>query len=120
MFLQAVAIALSMQGAGVAELPADAPIVPGATALAETGRYRSPRSFDDTLDFYQRLFNQTGSVRWRNVVNLPGIKAKHIESLRKKTRWEVINVYEHKGEVRLYVIPRDAKRKAAAKDDDAD
>lgn len=85
----------------------DAPVVPGAVALAEPGRYRSPRTYDDTLDFYQRLFNSAGGVRWRNIVNLPGIRAKHIESLRKKSRWEGINIYEHKGEVRVYVIPRE-------------
>lgn len=84
----------------------DAPLVPGAAALKEPGRYRSPRDFDSTLDFYERLFHQAGGVRWRNIVNLPGIKAKHIESLRKKTRWEGINVYEHKGEVRIFVVPR--------------
>jgi hypothetical protein len=94
---------------GAADPALDAPVVPGATQLEEPGRYRSPRTFDDTLDFYQRLFNQPGVVRWRTIVNLPGIRAKHIENLRKKTKWEGINIYEYKGEVRLYVIPRDPK-----------
>ncbi len=109
MILTTVVLAMSL---GAAEAPVDAPIVPGAVALDEPGRYRVPRSFDETLDFYQRLFNQAGVVRWRNIVNLPGIRAKHIECLRKKTKWEGINIYEYKGEVRLYVIPRDAKAQA--------
>jgi hypothetical protein len=98
-------------GVGIAEPPLEAPLPPGAVALDESGRYRSPRSFDETLDFYQRLFNQ-GGVRWRSIVNLPGIRAKHIECLRKKTHWEGINIYEYKGEVRLFVVPREAKPKA--------
>jgi len=120
MIVHAFVIALSVLGAGLTEVPIDAPIVPGAEPLEEPGRYRSNRSFDDTLDFYQRLFNQTGLVRTRSIVNLPGIKAKHIECLRKKTKWEGINVYEYKGEVRLFVIAREAKRKPSSRDDDAD
>lgn len=90
------------------DLPVEAPLVPGAIALEERGRYRSVRTYQETLDFYRRLFNQTGGVRWRNVVNLPGIKAKHVDSLRNRTRWEGINIYEKSGEVRVYVIRRDA------------
>ena len=41
------------------------PIISGAEPLEEPGRYRSPRSFDETLDYYQRIFNQAGGVRWR-------------------------------------------------------
>jgi hypothetical protein len=89
-----------------AELPVQAPILPGAISLKEEGRYRSPRSYEDALDYYKRIFRRTGGVRWHNVVNLPGIKAKNIESLRKKTHWEGINIYEKGGEVRIYVIPR--------------
>ena len=85
----------------------DVPLVPYVTPLQEPGRYRSPRSYDQTLDFYTKLFKQSDvPVRWRNVVNMPGIKAKHIESLRAKTRWEGINIYEYKGQVRLFIIPR--------------
>src|SRR5262245_6989657 len=98
----------------------DAPVMKDAQPLSEPGRYRSQRTFDETLDYYQRLFNQAGGVRWRNVVNLPGIKAKHIESLRKKTKWEGINLYEYKGEVRIFVVPRspEAPTKAPAKSSD--
>lgn len=102
--------------AGAPDPAVEAPILPGAAPLQETGRYRSPRNFEETLDFYERAFKQTGGVRWRNIVNLPGIRAKHIESLRKKTRWEGINIYEHKGEVRLFVIARDGKQKPAGTD----
>lgn len=90
------------------ELPIDPPLAPGAHALKEPGRYQATRSYEETLDFYRRLFNQTGGVRWRNIVNLPGIKAKHVASLRNKTRWEGLNIYEKQGDVRIYVLLRDA------------
>jgi hypothetical protein len=86
----------------------DAPLIKDAVPLDEPGRYRSPKSLEETFDYYQRLFaTNGGGVRWRNIVNLPGIKAKHVESLKKKTKWEGINLYEYKGEVRIYVVPRD-------------
>ena len=91
----------------------DAPVVPGATALGEPGRYESPRTWDDTLAFYKYYFKREGGVRWRNVVNLPGIKAKHIQSLRNRTKWMGINIYDKQGHIRIFVIPRDKKRKPA-------
>jgi len=93
--------------ARASEFPMEAPVVPQAVPLAEPGRYRSNRSFDETIEFYERLFRRTGGVRWYNVINLPGIKAKHIESLRSKSDWEGINIYEYQNEVRLFVIVRD-------------
>lgn len=101
-FFLCLGIALAPQN-----LPAMAPVPAGAEPLAQTGRYRSPRTYDETLNFYRRLFAPTGGVKWRNIVSMPGIKAKHVESLSKKTRWEGINIYERQGEVRIYIIPRD-------------
>ena len=80
--------------------------VPEAVALEEPGRYESPRSFDATIDFFKRAFRSTGGVRWRSVVNLPSIKAMHLQSVRKKSKWEGVNIYEHQGKVRYFVIPR--------------
>jgi hypothetical protein len=93
--------------------PVEAPIPPYATPLSEPGRYECHKTFDETLDFYEKVFHSTGGVRWRNVVNLPGIKAKHIENLRKKAHWEGINVYEYKGKVRVFVIQRPPEPEAA-------
>ena len=98
--------------------PVEAPLPKDVAPMDEPGRYRSSRSLDETLDFYQREFRRVGGIRWNNIVNLPGIKAKNITCLRKKTKWEGINIYETHGEVRLYVIPREVElatdKKAAA------
>lgn len=99
-------LALAILGA---DPPADAPIVPDSISLEESGRYRSRRSFDETLDFYDRTFKRTNGLIWHNIINLPGIRAKNIEC-RKKTNWEGINIYELKGEVRIYVIPRETHK----------
>ena len=90
-----------------AELPETPPIIPGAIPLDEPGRYQSPRTYDETLRYYERLFRRTGGVRWRTIVNRPGIRAVHAQSLRQRTRWEGINIYELNGDVRIYVVPRD-------------
>ena len=84
----------------------DAPLVPGAVSLDETGRYDSSRSYDDTINYYRRYFRSRGGAKWRNIVNLPTIKAKHIQNTRKKSGWEGINIYEHRGRVRIFVIPK--------------
>lgn len=98
------ALALMMMAA-----PSDfmeAPLVPGHKAMSETGRYASPRSFDDTVKYYKDVFKRKGGVRWRGIINQTGIKAVHLQHLRKKSHWAGINIYEHKGKVRIFVIPR--------------
>ena len=75
--------------------------------VEEPGRYRSGRLYDETLLYYERVFRRVAGERWHNIVNLPGIKAKNIESRRKKTNWEYINIYETRGQVRIFVIPRE-------------
>lgn len=92
-----------------ADLPVEAPLPSCAVAMDEPGRYSCGRTFDETLDFYRKTFIQTGGVRWRNIISTPNIKARHIDSLRSKTHWEGINVYEKAGEVRIYVLPRESR-----------
>ncbi len=110
-------LVLSALIASGVELPVQAPVIPDAQPLEETGRYDSPRSFDDTVEFYKRVFKHTGGqIRWRNIVNSPGIKAKHVQSLRTATAWEGINIYEKAGKVRIFVIARPPPpEKASAK-----
>lgn len=97
---------LPLAPAARSELPTEAPLPPGASAAGEPGRYRSGRSYDETLDFYRRLFHQTGGVRWRNIVDQPDVRAKHVDSLRQRSRWEGLNVYEVRGEAFVYVLLR--------------
>jgi len=91
------------------QVPQEAPLVPHAIPLEESGRYQSPRSYDETIEYYQRYFKKIGGVRFRDIVNLPGIKAKHLKCLSNQTNWEGINIYETKGEVRFFVLSRKEK-----------
>lgn len=90
-----------------AELPKSPPLVPGSVPLSEPYRYEIPRSYDETLDYYRRVFRRTGGVRWRSIVNAPAVRAKHVQSLRRNTDWTGLNIYEHKGRVRVYVLMRE-------------
>ena len=83
-----------------------APLVPGATPLEEPGRYESSRNFDDTVQYYYRKFRGTGLARWKNIVNLPTVRAKHLQSKQQSSKWSGINIYESGGKVRIYVLPR--------------
>jgi hypothetical protein len=112
MIVSALYVALSLANA---DLPIDPPIMESAIPLEEPGRYRSLRSFDKTLEYYKRLFRNTGSVQWRTIVNLPSVKARHIKSLKQKTRWEGLNIYEKNGETRLYFLMRRTDSGSATK-----
>ena len=89
-----------------ANLPVVAPVPNDALPLDEPGRYRSVKTFDDTIKFYTRIFKQTGGVRWKNIINVPGLKVKHVASRYKTTLWEGINIYEKGGECRIFIVPR--------------
>jgi hypothetical protein len=108
-----VVIALSMlPAAAYADIPVKAPVAAGSVPLSERGRYKVNRGFDDVIEYYKRMFKNEPGVRWYNIINQPGIRAKHLASLRKNTEWEGINIYERGSEVRLFVIPR-GKRPSA-------
>lgn len=98
-----------------AEVPVKGPVAAGAVPLNEPGRYKVNRSFDDAIEYYKRMFKQESGVRWYNIINQPGLRAKHLASLRKNTEWEGINIYERGGEVRLYIVPRGKRPPVKAK-----
>ena len=89
-----------------AEVPVKGPVAAGSVPLSEPGRYKVNRGFDDVIEYYKRMFKNENGVRWYNIINQPGLRAKHLASLRKNTDWEGINIYERGSEVRLYVVPR--------------
>jgi hypothetical protein len=95
--------------------PADAQQIPSAHGLQllpwaskiEEGRYKSPRSFEKTLKFFRDRYKRSSKVKIHPIVNLPGVKYIHFQSLNRKTRWSGFNLYEIDGKgVRLYVIKR--------------
>jgi hypothetical protein len=74
----------------------------GAEKVAEN-RYRVPKSWDETIRFYR----QTYPPRYtrRPVADQPGLKAVHIDNPDARAgSWEGLNIYEAKGEVRIFVL----------------
>ena len=61
---------------------------------------------DETVKFYSRVLRSAAGIRWRNIVNLPGVRARHVGNRRTKSKWEGINIYEIRGQTGYYVIPR--------------
>ena len=86
-----------------------APIVPKAKKLEETGRYESPKNFADTVKWYERSLKRQGGARWYSIINSPKVRARHAASRSRKTAWQGINIYEVDGHVRIFVIPKAAE-----------
>lgn len=99
------ALVLSLLAAEDGERVFGAPMVPGARKIEE-GRYVSPRTYDDTLEFYEKLYKGTTNVRFRAIINAPGIKAVHMQNT-KGGGWLGINVYEINNQTRLFVVRAD-------------
>ncbi len=81
---------------------AGAALPDGAEKVAEN-RYRVPRNWDETIRFYR----QTYPPRYtrRPIADQPGVKAVHIDNPDAKPGvWDGLNIYETKGEVRIFVL----------------
>jgi hypothetical protein len=73
-------------------------------------RYQVDRSWDETLRFYRSTYSP-GRFPRRPIAEQPGIRAVHIENPDAKPgQWEGLNVYELKGEVRVFVLVRQPTR----------
>jgi hypothetical protein len=87
---------------------ANALVVAGATLPDDAkpigeNRYRLGRDYEAALKFYRTVY----SARYtrRPIADQPGVKAVHIENPDAKPgQWEGLNVYELKGEVRVFVL----------------
>ena len=74
----------------------------GAEKVAEN-RYRSPKSWDETLRFYRQSYPPRYTRR--TIADQPGVKAVHIDNPDAKPgSWDGLNIYEAKGEVRIFVL----------------
>lgn len=100
---------------------ANSPKVHGIELIAwskkiDEDRYESPRSWDKTIEYFQKYFRGWKGVRWHREVNLPAVKYIHIENTNDKGAWDGINIYElPNGKVRVYVLKRQPEAAPAAK-----
>ncbi|MCC6807949.1 MAG: hypothetical protein IT381_11035 [Deltaproteobacteria bacterium] len=87
-----------------------APIVPNARKI-EDARYVSPRNYDDTIEFYEKLYKGSGAIRFRAIINAPSVKAVHLQNLKPTPgNWVGINIYEINNQTRLFVVRGDGAK----------
>jgi hypothetical protein len=100
------AVLLAAPGFALAAEKAAGAILPdGATKIGEN-RFRTGRSYEETLKFFRQLYGPARYAR-RRIADQPGIKAVHIDNPEAKPgQWEGLNVYELKGETRIFVLVR--------------
>ncbi|HOX43429.1 MAG TPA: hypothetical protein PK668_07525 [Myxococcota bacterium] len=95
-----------------------APIIPWAKEAGEN-RFRSPRSYDETLTYYTKVLHGSWNVSFEKIINVSGTRGKFIRNKNKGERWEGLNVYEHKGATFVFVVFSDAELARIAKEKDA-
>lgn len=94
---------LLLPALALAEPRAAGAALPDGSEKVSENRYRCPKSWDETIRFYR----QTYPARYtrRPIADQPGVKAVHIVNPDAKPgSWEGLNVYEAKGEVRIFVL----------------
>lgn len=97
-----VAFLALLPGAALATEVAGATLPDDAVKVADR-RYRVGRGFEETLKFYRQVYGPR--YRRRPIADLPAVKAVHIENPDAKPgRWEGLNVYELRGETRVFVV----------------
>src|SRR5687767_9979760 len=83
-----------------------APLPPGARKLEQEGRYAAGRSYDDTLEFYEKLYKNATGFRFKPIISAPTVKAVHLQNV-KGNGWTGMNIYEVNGAVRIFVLKAD-------------
>ncbi len=83
-------------------------ILPDDARKVSENRYRLVRDWEQVLKFYRTTY----SARFtrRPIADQPGVKAVHIANPDAKPgQWEGLNIYETKGEVRVFVLVKRGK-----------
>jgi hypothetical protein len=97
------ALLVAIPGLALAEKVAGATLPDEARKVGEN-RYQVERKYEDVLKFFRATYAPARYPR-RPIADQPGIKAVHIENPEAKPgSWEGLNVYELKGETRVFVL----------------
>ena len=102
------AIVLLLPGLALAAEKAGGAVLPEDSVKVGENRYRSPRSYDETLKFYRGVYGPRYTRR--PVADTPSVKAMHIENPDAKPgQWEGLNVSEQKNETPIFVLLKKKK-----------
>ncbi len=103
------AVFLALPGLAPAAEKVGGAIVPDDSVKVGENRFRSPRSYDETLKFYRSTYGPR-YIR-RPIAETPAVKAVHIENPDARPgQWEGLNVYEVKSEARIFVLIKAPKK----------
>ena len=80
--------------------------LPGGSVKIDDDRYRLALAWDDVKRFYRSVYPAARFPR-HTLPNQAGVRAEHIENPG-GGEWEGVNLYENKGEVRLFILARKA------------
>lgn len=100
-----------------AETPPDlyrsAPVIPYAKKAGEH-RFRSPRTYEDTLTYYRKVFAGDENISFEKIVNTAAVRGMHMRNKAPGRRWDGLNIYENRGQTFIFVVFSDAELKAIA------
>lgn len=103
------ALLAALPGLALAEKVAGATLPEDARRIGEN-RYQVERKYEDLLKFFRTTYPPAKYPR-RPIADQPGVKAVHIENPEAKPgSWEGLNVYELKGESRIFVLLKQQPR----------
>ncbi len=79
-------------------------ILPDDSVRIGENRFRSPKSYEETLKFFRSVYTP-GKYPRRPIADTPTVKAVHIVNPDARPgQWEGLNVYELKNETRVFVL----------------
>ena len=81
-----------------------AQLPPGATRVAP-GRFDAPMSWPYALKWFDKQYPKSKYPRVE-IVNRPGLRAVHLKNPDSAAKWDGLNLYEHKGRVKIFVLQR--------------
>ncbi len=97
------AVFLCLPGLAPAAEKVGGAILPDESVKIGENRYRSPKSYEETVKFYRAVYGPRFARR--PIANTPSVKAVHIENPDARPgQWEGLNVYELKNEARVFVL----------------
>ena len=97
------ALLVAFPGVSLAEKVAGLTLPDGARRIGEH-RYQVDRKYEDLLGHFRTALPPAKYPR-RPIADQPGVKAVHIENPEARPGgWEGLNVYELKGETRLFIL----------------
>ena len=108
-YKRALVVALLLLAPGLAHaLTVAGATLPDDARKVGENRYQLGRDYEAVLKFYRTTY----SARYtrRPIADQPGVKAVHIQNPEAKPgQWEGLNVYELKGQVRVFVLVKKGK-----------